>query len=184
VGRIVDISFELTFTSLRAVGNWRRHGDLWVRDEDGYELPYIGGGLGFSDTVEQSLLNHFLTDPAYTPPATMFFGVSTTTPTDVVGNFTEPVGGSYARVSTAAADWAAASGTAPATKATSTAKTFPAATGSWGTLTHAGLNDASSAGNWLATGALGTSKVINSGDTLNIPSGSAVLKLGDPGDTY
>jgi hypothetical protein len=181
---IVDIDFVLTFAALRRVGNWRRRHDMWVRDEDGYEIRNISGGLGFADTVEQSLLNHFLTDPAYTPPATMYFGVSTTTPTDVVANFTEPVGGSYARVSTAAADWAAAAGTAPATKATSTAKAFPAATGSWGTLTHAGLNDASTAGNWLATGALGTSKVIGSGDTLNIPSGSAVLKLGDPGDTY
>jgi len=36
----------------------------------------------------------------------------------------------------------------------------------------------------LAVGALATSKAINNGDTLSIPSGSAVLKLGDPGDTY
>jgi hypothetical protein len=180
---LVEVAFELRFCALRALGDWRRRGDLWIRD-DGYELAAIEGGLGFVDTVEQSLLNHFLTDPAYTPPATMHFGVSTTTPTDAGGSFTEPSGNGYARVSTGAGDWAAASGTAPATKATSTVKSFPTATGSWGTLTHGGLNDAASAGNWLAVGALATSKAINNGDTLSIPSGSAVLKLGDPGDTY
>ena len=88
---------------------------------------------GWTDTVEQALLNHFLTDPAYTPPATMYIGLSTTTPTEAGGNFTEEtVGvGGYARVSTAAADWSAASGTAPAVKTTTATKTFPTASADW-----------------------------------------------------
>lgn len=142
---------------------------------------------GFTDTVEQAVLNHFLTDPAYTPPATMYIGLSSTTPTEAGGNITEPSGGSYARVATAAADWAAATGTAPATKATSTAKAFATATADWlsgSNLTHFVLMDASTAGNCLGFGALTVPKPVLNGDTPSFPSGSLVLKLGDPGDTY
>jgi hypothetical protein len=142
---------------------------------------------GFVDTVEQSLLNHFLTDPAYTPPATMYLALSSTTPTEAGGNFTEPSGGAYARVSTAAADWGAATGTAPATKSNTAVKTFPTATADWVAgvnLTHFGLFDASTAGNLLAWGALGTAKPVLNGDTASFAAAALVLKLGDPGDTY
>lgn len=142
---------------------------------------------GFVDSVEQALLDHFFTDPPYTPPTTMYIGLSSTTPTDAGGNFTEPSSGSYARVSTTAADWGAATGTAPATKSSTATKTFPAATGDWvggSNLTHFGLFDASSSGNLLCWGALGTPKPVLSGDTPSFPSGALVLKHGDPGDTY
>jgi hypothetical protein len=142
---------------------------------------------GFVDTVEQSLLNHFLTDPAYTPPATMHIGLSSTTPTEAGGNITEPSTGAYARVSTAAADWSAASGTAPAVKTTTAVKTFPTATADWvagANLTHFVLFDAATAGNALAFGALTTAKPVLNGDTASFAAGSLILKLGDPGDTY
>lgn len=142
---------------------------------------------GFVDTVEQALLDHFLTDPAYSPPATMYIGLSSTTPTEAAGNFTEPSGGSYARVSTAAADWSAASGTAPATKTTTATKTFPTATADWASgsnLTHFGLFDAPSAGNLLAWGALTVAKPVLNGDTASFAAGALTLKLGDPSDSY
>lgn len=142
---------------------------------------------GFVDTVEQSMLNHFLTDPAYTPPATMYLALSTTTPTEAAGNFTEPSSGSYARVSTAAADWGPATGTAPATKSNTAVKTFPTATGDWSSganMTHFGLYDASTAGNLLAWGALGTAKPVLNGDTASFAASALVLKLGDPADSY
>lgn len=142
---------------------------------------------GFVDTVEQALLDHFLTDPAYTPPATMYIGLSTTTPTEAGGNFTEPSGGSYARVSTAAADWSAATGTAPATKTNTATKTFTTASATWSSssnMTHFGLFDAPSAGNLLCWGLLGTAKPVISGDTASFGAGALVLKLGDPGDSY
>lgn len=142
---------------------------------------------GFVDTVEQALLNHFLTDPAYTPPATMYLALSSTTPTEAGANFTEPSTGSYARVSTAATDWGAATGTAPATKSNTAVKTFPTATADWASganLTHFGLYDASSAGNLLAWGPLTTAKPVLSGDTASFGAASLVLKLGDPSDSY
>lgn len=142
---------------------------------------------GFVDTVEQALLNHFLTDPAYTPPATMYLALSTTTPTEAAGNFTEPSTGSYARVSTTATDWSAASGTAPAVKTNTATKTFPTATGDWSSganMTHFGLYDASTSGNLLAWGALGTAKPVLNGDTASFAASALVLKLGDPADSY
>lgn len=142
---------------------------------------------GFVDSVEQKLLDHFLTDPAYTPPATMYLALSTTTPTEAGGNFTEPSTGSYARVSTAAADWSAASGTAPAVKTNTAVKTFPTATADWSSgsnMTYFGLFDASTAGNLLAFGLLGTAKPVLNGDTASFAAGALVLKLGDPADSY
>ena len=143
--------------------------------------------MPFVDTVEQALLNHFLTDGAYTPPATMYIALSSTTPTDAGGNVTEPSGGSYARVATAAADWGAASGTAPATKSNTTAKTFAQATADWASganMTHFVLYDALTVGNPLAWGALTVAKPVLSGDTASFAVGALVLKLGKPSDSF
>lgn len=142
---------------------------------------------GFVDSIERAILDHVLTDPAWTPPTTLYIGLSSTTPTEAGGNFTEPSTGSYARVATTAADWAAATGTAPATKTTSTTKTFPTATADWlsaANLTHFGLFEASTGGTLDAFGALTTPKPVLNGDTANFPAGSLTLKQGDPGDTY
>jgi hypothetical protein len=142
---------------------------------------------GFVDTVEQKLLDHFLTDPAYTPPATMYIGLSSTTPTEAGGNITEPSTGSYARVATTAADWSAASGTAPAVKTNTATKAFAAATTDWlaaANLTNFVLFDALTAGNALAFGALTTPKPVLNGDTPSFAAGALVLELGDPGDTF
>jgi hypothetical protein len=142
---------------------------------------------GFTDAVEQAILNGFFTDPAWTPPSTLYLALSSTTPTEAGGNFTEPSGGSYARVSTVAADWDAATGTAPATKANGAVKTFPTATADWvaaANLTHFGIYDASTAGNLLCWGALTVAKPVLNGDTASYAAGALVLKLGDPADSY
>lgn len=145
---------------------------------------------GFVKTVQQALLDHFLTDSAYTPPATMYIGLFTTAPTadDGTGG-TEVSGGSYARVSTSAADWSAAvagSAGAPSTKTlgAGVTKTFPTATGNWGTVVAFGLFDASTAGNLLAFGSLTASQAVNTGNTASFGAGAIILQLGDPGDTY
>jgi hypothetical protein len=139
---------------------------------------------GFIDTLEQALLDHVLNDGTYTPPANWFVALSTTTPTEAGGNFTEPSGNGYARVSTAAADWAAASGTAPATKANANAITFPQASGSWGTVTHFGMFIASTGGTVQIWGALTTSQAVGTGNTPSFAASALVVKLGDPGDSY
>jgi hypothetical protein len=142
---------------------------------------------GFTDATERAILDHVLSDPAWTPPATLYIGLSSTTPTEAGTNFTEPSTGAYARVATTAADWSPASGTAPATKTTIATKTFPTATGDWlsgADLTHFGLFDASSGGSLIAWGALTTAKPVTNGDTASFAAGALTLKLGDPSDTY
>lgn len=140
---------------------------------------------GLTDAEEQAIINHWLGKASYTMPANLWIGLSTTTPTDAGGNVTEPSGNGYARVSTAPADWNSASGTAPAASTNANAVTFPAATGSWGTVTHFTVHSASTAGTVKAWGALTTSQAIGNGNTPSFAAGSlTIAQLGDPSDTY
>ena len=117
-----------------------------------------------SDYLENEILDHILGTGAYTMPSAVYVGLST-------GSFgddnsgTELTGNNYARV--AATFSAAASGTT----SNSAAIEFAAATGSWGSVSHFGIFDASSAGNLLIHGAFTTAKTIESGDILKISTG-------------
>lgn len=139
---------------------------------------------GWTDTVERALLDYYIATFA---PTTKFIGLSTTTPTEAGGNFTEPSTGGYARVSTATADWSAASGTAPAVKTNTAVKTFPTATADWSAaanMTYFGLFDASTAGNLQAFGLLTVAKPVLNGDTASFAAGALILELGDVGDPF
>jgi hypothetical protein len=140
--------------------------------------------MPLTDAFEIIILDGIMGDPDYTPPTNWFVGLSTTTPTEAGANFTEPVGNGYARVSTADADWDPASGTAPAIKDNANAITFPQATGSWGTVTHFGLFDASTGGNLRMWGLLATAKAIANLDTAAFAAAALVIKLGKDGDTF
>ena len=95
----------------------------------------------------------------------------TAAPSDAGGG-TEVTGGSYARVTTAGADWnAAASGSVT----NANAITFPTASASWGTITHFALMDAATGGNMLRWAALGTSKAVGNGDTASFAAGALTL---------
>ena len=117
-----------------------------------------------SDYLENEILDHILGTGAYTMPTTVYVGLSTGSFNDD-NSGTELTGNGYARVSISFG--AASSGTA----SNDAAVEFSAATGSWGTVSHFGLFDASSAGNLLIHGALTASKVIESGDILKIAVG-------------
>jgi hypothetical protein len=105
------------------------------------------------------------------PSATRYVGLYTAAPSDSGGG-TEVSGGSYARKSTAAADWEAASGGATQN---ANAITFVTPTGNWGTVTHFGIFDAATAGNLLYWGALASQKTIDSGDTASFAAGALDL---------
>jgi hypothetical protein len=98
--------------------------------------------------------------------ATVYVGLSTSAIGET-GAVTEPSGGAYARVAVTNNDtnWPVAVGSAsPNQKANGTAITFPTPTGSWGTVTDWFIADASTAGNVLLYGTLGTSRTVSSGD--------------------
>jgi hypothetical protein len=117
-----------------------------------------------SDYLENEILDHILATGSYTAPSAVYVGLSTASFGDD-NSGTELSGSGYARV--AATFGAAASGTA----SNSAAIEFPAATGSWGTVSHFGIFDASTAGNLLIHGAFTVSKTIASGDILKISTG-------------
>lgn len=117
-----------------------------------------------SDYLENKVLDHILGTTAYTQPTTVYLGLSTATFGDD-NSGTELSGSGYARQSVAFD--AASSGTAD----NSAVIEFPAATGSWGTITHFGVFDALTGGNLLVHGAFTTSKTIASGDIVRISAG-------------
>ena len=123
-----------------------------------------------SNYLENALVNATLRNTAYTSPTTVYVGLFTTDPTDA-GSGTEVSGGSYVRQS---ATFAAPSDGASSTSAD---VTFPQATANWGTVTHFGVYDASTAGNLLYHGALTTSKTIETGDVFKISSGNLTVTL-------
>jgi hypothetical protein len=117
-----------------------------------------------SDYLENEILDHILGTGAYTMPTNVYVGLSTGSFVDD-NSGTELSGSGYTRK--VASFGAASSGTA----SNDAAIEFPAATGSWGTVSHFGIFDASTSGNLLIHGALTSSKVIESGDILKVAVG-------------
>lgn len=117
-----------------------------------------------SDYLEGQLRAHLFRTASFTKPTTLAVGLFTAAPSDAGGG-TEVTGGSYARVSANPLDanWTAASSTDGVTT-NANAITFAAPTANWGTVTHFGIYDATSAGNLLVWGALTASRVISNGD--------------------
>lgn len=124
-----------------------------------------------SDYLENKLLDHSLATTSYTAPSGVYVSLHTGSPGDANDGANEISGGSYARQ--AATFGSASSGSA----STSATITFPAATASWGTISHIGIYDASTSGNLLFHGAVTTSKAIESGDTFQISSGNLTISL-------
>lgn len=163
---------------------------MTVKDFEALAFDIPKGAAGLFDLWEQKMLDHLLNDPANTPNATNYLGLSSTTPAEAATGATEPSTGSYARVATTNADWSAASGTAPATKTNTATFTFPTATADWAAganLTHfllmatlAGVTTA----DYIAFGALTTAKPVLNGDTPSFAASAITLQMGDPGDTY
>jgi hypothetical protein len=127
----------------------------------------------FADHWENEILDHLFGKGNYTPP-TIHVGLSTADPGDDGTGLSEPSGSGYARVATSAADWNSASG---GSLDNANAIEFPQATGSWATITHFALFDASTGGNMLAHGSLTQSKAIASGDTARFAAGDLDVSL-------
>lgn len=132
--------------------------------------------MSFTDFLELEVLDQLFGGLDYTEGANIWLGLSTTTPTDAGGNFTEPVGNGYARPSFAnnKTTWTTA---AAGALANAIEMAFAAATGAWGTVTHFGIFDAVTGGNLLATGVLSVAKTIDDGDTPKFAIGTLDITL-------
>jgi hypothetical protein len=203
--------------------------------------------MAFSNYLDGKILDHLFGATTYTAPATLYFGLSTTTIYPDGSGITEPVANAYTRVAVAnnttnfpagVDSFTGVSPTAvvraattaysltnnvfPATanghyytcttagttggslptyptvengtvtdgtvvwtahavpgqqKTNGTAITFPASTGSWGTITNWFVSDASSAGNILAHGVLSSSQTVGTSNTVSFNTSPAGLTI-------
>lgn len=126
--------------------------------------------MSLTNTFETTTLTWLFTADSATRPTSWYIGLFTSDPTDTGAAGTEVSGGSYARTS--------ASFTISGNEATNSAAIeFPEATGSWGTITHIGVMDASTGGNMIVHSALSASKTIASGDVFRINAGDLDITL-------
>jgi len=127
---------------------------------------------GFSDYLEDKVLDHVFGGNAYTAPATLYVALYTVAPDDTGGG-TEVTGGSYVRQS----GTFTVSGTNPTTASNSAAIEYPTATDNYGTVVAVGILDASSSGNLLAYANLDTSKSVTTGDVFRFDTGDLDITL-------
>ena len=129
---------------------------------------------GFSDYLEDKVLDHVFGGVAYTAPTTLYVALYTVAPTDTGGG-TEvtTTGTAYARQTATFT----VSGTNPTTATNSAAIEYPTATANYGTVVAVGILDASSAGNLLAYANLTTSKTVSSGDVFRFDAGDLDITL-------
>lgn len=116
-----------------------------------------------TDYLKNKLRDHTLRHVAYTSPTTVYLALYTTA-TDASGGGTEVTGGSYARQAVA---WTTGSAGACDNTSAVSFTNMPACT-----ITHAAVMDASTAGNMLLQGPLGSSKTVAAGDTFTMPVGA------------
>jgi len=125
--------------------------------------------MSFSNFLETELLDHVFANNAYTSPTAVYVSLHTANP-DEDASGAEVSGGGYVRQ---AGSFTVSGNTAT----TDAAIEYPTATADYGTVTHVGIWDASSAGNMLAYAALTASKTISSGDVFRIPTGDLDITL-------
>lgn len=137
--------------------------------------------MSFTNYLEHATLDYLFGATSYTPSGTLYVALSTTTPAEDGTSFTEPSSASgYSRVAVTnnKTNWSnAAQVSTSGSIHNNTAITFGQASGNWGTITHAGLYDASISGNLLTQSALQTSKTVASGETLSFPSGGFIIRM-------
>ena len=127
--------------------------------------------MSLSNTFETTVLTWLLTNSAATRPTAWYVALFTSNPAeDASGTEVSTTGTAYARQSVT---FSVSGNTASNTAAIE----FPTATASYGTVTHVGVFDASSAGNLIAYAALTTSKAIDTGDVLRLPANDLDVTL-------
>ena len=125
--------------------------------------------MSFSNTYETNVLTWTFTSGSVTRPTAWYLGLFTAAPGEAGGG-TEVSGGSYVRE---AVTFSVTGDTATNTAAVE----WPVATGTWGTITHIAVYDASSGGNQIAYAALTNAKTIASGDVLRVPANELDITL-------
>ena len=130
----------------------------------------------FSDYLEGKIIDSTLRGQTFPTISTIWIGLASAATTEA-GTASEITGTSYARVSVSAttANFSAHGAAGPSSNAA--AITFTIAGGSWGTVSHIFIADASTAGNILYHGALTTPKAVGTNDTFQIAANDLDITL-------
>lgn len=130
-----------------------------------------------SNYLENKLVDHIFRATSFTMPAAIWVSLHTADPLDT-GAGSEVSGNAYARaqLNPSTTNWSntqdsgsgASSGTSGLTQNQGVIS-FPTPSGTWGTVTHFGIWDASTGGNLLVYGTLTVSKTINTSDVVTFP---------------
>ena len=132
-----------------------------------------------TDTHEADLLNHQFRSTSYTPPATWYVALHTSSGSDTTpGTEVSTSGTGYGRASITRGDayWAAPNTSGQTSNAV--AITFGTPSASWGTITHFSLWDAPTGGTRRWYGALTNPKNVGAGDPAPVfPIGSLVVQI-------
>jgi hypothetical protein len=123
--------------------------------------------MPFSTFLGNHIIDHLFRNQAYSPPSTIYVSLHTADPGLTGAN--EVSGGSYARQSFT---FDAASSKASQNAAAISFTAMPAVT-----VTHVGVWDASTNGNFLIGGALTAQKTTNAGDTFQFPDSDLDLAI-------
>lgn len=127
---------------------------------------------GFSDYLEAALLEHiFKISAGYAQPGNLYVALSTAEPLDDNSGLAEPAGNGYLR--TVMNSWTRTGNEV----ANSADVVFPEASGSWGTITHFAIMDASSGGNQLGYGSISPTQAVGSGNTLVFKAGQLTVSI-------
>jgi hypothetical protein len=140
-----------------------------------------------TNTAENRLTDHVIRGEPLSLPASWHIGLFTADPGET-GVGTEVSGGSYARVAVARSLTAFSGTQGAGTTVASTgsggrssnnaAIVFPAATASWGTVTHIGIFDAATGGTMWFYGPLAAPSVINSGSVFEMLANQLGITFG------
>lgn len=135
--------------------------------------------MPFSEDVDNAILDHFFGRATWpSMGGNRWLGLSSTTPTKIGDNITEPSGGGYARVQLLAGDMEDAASSATEN---SSIKDFPTATDDWAggaNMTHLVIFDAETGGNFLASKALESAVPVLTGDTPRFNVGNLDFAIG------
>lgn len=130
---------------------------------------------GFSNFLEDSLLDHVFGNTPYTQPTNIYIALTKSTLDDTHTGTTLPnevSGGAYVRQKCNTWD-GAASGATQNTQV----EQYTEATANWGTVTDFALCDKTTKGNILGYGKLSTAKKIGTGDTAKFATGDIDVTL-------
>jgi len=140
-----------------------------------------------SDYLENKLVDFLFRGGSFTPPATLYVALCTSSVSDssTGSTISEVSGGNYARVAITSntTNWYTTNGNNNATSSGTNGTTGNATTISWNsvtwtaTVTDIAICDASTGGNVLFFGTLAASKAVASGDSISFAANSLTLQI-------